>query len=89
MLVLGENARDTLTGFRGIVIGRTEYLHGCRQVLIQPRGLQENGQPEKAKWIDEPQVELAAPAGNALDGAPIATDAAVPGGPQEYEAPTP
>jgi len=54
---IGSMARDTITGFKGVVIGRSEYLHGCVHVCIQPKELDKDGQPKKSKWFDEPQLE--------------------------------
>ena len=53
---LGDVACDTITGFEGVVTGRTEWLNGCRRWLIQPRALHE-GKPIEPAWFDEDQVE--------------------------------
>jgi len=53
---LGQVVQDSITGFEGKVTGRTEYLYGCVQVLVQPQRLDEKGEVPKAVWIDEPQV---------------------------------
>lgn len=34
---IGEQAEDTITGFRGIVTARTDYLGGSGTLLLQPR----------------------------------------------------
>ncbi len=54
---LGDTARDTITGFQGVVIGETKWLHGCKRLVIQPRELKD-GKPIDAQSFDEPQVEL-------------------------------
>jgi len=41
---LGDVAKDSITGFEGVVTGRTEWLNGCCRWLIQPRSLHE-GKP--------------------------------------------
>lgn len=33
---LGDKARDTITGFEGICIVRSEYISGCTRVGLQP-----------------------------------------------------
>lgn len=52
---LGKPYRDIVTGFSGIVAGRCEYLTGCNQALIQPRGL-EGGKMIDSVWIDEQKL---------------------------------
>lgn len=54
---LGNKVRDTITGFAGILIGRTEWMYGCNRIGIQPEGLHE-GKPVDAEWFDEQRVEL-------------------------------
>lgn len=54
---LGETARDTISGFEGVVIADTKWLHGCRRLTLQPRALKD-GQPIAAATFDEPQLEL-------------------------------
>ena len=55
MVQLGSRVKDTLTGFKGIAIGRCEYLHGCAQILIKPEKLK-NLLPINGQWIDEQRV---------------------------------
>lgn len=54
---LGDEARDTITGFRGVVVADTKWLHGCRRLTLQPRTLHE-GKPVEPLSFDEPQLEL-------------------------------
>lgn len=56
-LKLGQKARDTISGFEGTVIGRTEWLYGCVRVVLQPHGLHD-GKPIEAQSFDEPQCEV-------------------------------
>lgn len=70
---LGDKCKDKITGFKGTCIGRTQWLHGCVRITIQPEALRD-GKPIEAHTFDEPQVELikAAPAKvAALTGGPI------------------
>ncbi len=55
MIPLGAVAKDTITGFEGVVTGRTEWLNGCVRLYLQPQELHE-GQPSKERTFDEPQV---------------------------------
>lgn len=55
---LGDEVRDRVTGYKGIVVCVAEWLNGCRRLLVQAEGLQESGQPIEAVYVDEPQLEL-------------------------------
>ena len=55
-LRLGCAAKDTVTGFTGIVINVTEWFNGCIRWGIQPRMLRE-GKPIDAQFFDDAQVE--------------------------------
>jgi hypothetical protein len=56
---LGEEAKDKITGFKGILTGYMKCLTGCDQYCIQPKceGVLADKLPE-ANWIDEGRVEL-------------------------------
>lgn len=56
---LGDIARDKVSGFEGVVIGITQWLHGCERLIIQPQKLHD-GKPIDALSFDLPQVELVA-----------------------------
>ena len=52
---IGDEAEDTVTGFKGIVVCKSEYLNGCFRLGIQPRELHE-GSTIDAHYFDEPQL---------------------------------
>ena len=54
---LGDKAKDKISGFKGIVTAKSEYLNGCTRILIESMGLQESGIPVEAQWFDDVQVE--------------------------------
>lgn len=54
---LGDEAKDSITGFSGIVIGDTTWLHGCRRLTVQPKTLKD-GKPLDPLSFDEPQLVL-------------------------------
>lgn len=56
MINLGDKVRDTISGFEGIAIGHSKFLHGCDTIGIKPQGLHD-GQPIAAHWFDINQVE--------------------------------
>jgi len=55
-ITLGCLAKDTISGFEGIVISKTEWLNGCVRIQIQPRTLHD-GKPIDAQVFDQQQVE--------------------------------
>ena len=57
MITLGNKARDRITGFEGIVVGKTVYINGCVSLLVRPR-VDKDGKFPDGQWIDEPHLEL-------------------------------
>ena len=55
---LGDRAKDTITGFSGVVISVHEYLNGCVRVGIQPEKLDKDGKIRESCVFDIEQVEL-------------------------------
>ena len=54
---LGDEVRDSVTGFRGIVVAYCNWLHGCARLTVQPRKLKD-GKPIEPITFDELQLEL-------------------------------
>jgi len=54
--MLGKKAKDKVTGFEGIVIGRCEYLTGCAQYGLAPPA--KDGEVKSAQWFDEGRIEV-------------------------------
>ena len=54
---LGDVVEDTLTDFKGTVVAKANYLHGCIQCEVQPREFKD-GHVIEAVWIDEPQLRI-------------------------------
>ena len=50
---LGAKVKDSLTGFEGIVMARTEYYTGCNTYGILSPKLTKNEVPAEWVWIDE------------------------------------
>lgn len=59
-IVLGCLAKDTVTGFTGIVNTKTEWLNGCVRYGLQPRELHE-GKLIESQCFDREQVEYVGP----------------------------
>lgn len=55
---LGDRVRDRVTGFEGIVVARTTWLHGCVRLTVQPSGLDKDGKIQTAEGFDELQIEI-------------------------------
>lgn len=53
---LGDAVKCKITGFRGIVIGRAEYLHGATQLSVLATTLSD-GKPMEPVWINEARLE--------------------------------
>lgn len=43
---LGETYEDCITGFTGVAVGYVQYLTGCNQALLVPRGIDLGKRPE-------------------------------------------
>jgi hypothetical protein len=80
--ILGNKVRDSITGFFGVAIGRTEWLYGCTRIGIEAPGLKPDGTLIGVEWFDEQRVEII------VDQAPAVspTSTAESGGP--HDAPT-
>ena len=52
---LGDKVKDTVSGFTGIVLGKTEFLNGCTRCGVQP-AVDKDGKLAAAEWFDEPQL---------------------------------
>lgn len=53
---MGILAKDVITGFKGTVIGRCEYISGCNQVLLAPY-CKDDGTKIDSEWFDEQRIE--------------------------------
>lgn len=54
---LGDKVKDPISGFEGVVVGRTDWLWGCVQLGVQPAALHE-GKPVERQWFDETALEV-------------------------------
>lgn len=53
--ILGYTYQDVITRFEGVAIGHVEYLTGCNQTLIVPRG-SDSTKREEAEWFDDQRL---------------------------------
>lgn len=79
---LGSRVKDKVTGFEGIAIGETRWLHGCLRYTVQPEGVDKDGNQKPTAAFDEPQlIVLAGPKKTKVHATPPAL-AARTGGPR-------
>jgi hypothetical protein len=75
MIELGKEGRDKVTGFQGIITGRSQFLTGCDQYNLVPKV--QDGKLEPVQWFDEGRIEIVGPG---ITAASVAGPK--PGGPQ-------
>ena len=56
MIKLGQKAKDKVTGFEGIIVGKAEYLFGCNQFGLAPEA--KDGKVNDTHWFDEGRIEV-------------------------------
>ena len=81
---LGATVEDRISGFRGVVTGRAEYISGCRQYCVVPPA--KDGELKGVLWFDEDRLETV-DAPKVVLARPAAVEPP-PGGPQACPAPT-
>lgn len=55
-LAMGDKVRDTITGFKGTIVARCQYINGCDQCLVKP-SVGEDGKMPVGEWIDDQQLK--------------------------------
>ena len=75
MITLGDLVKDSVTGFTGIVVARTEWLHGCVRMSVQPQKLVD-GKIVDTATFDVPQLIL-------LKSASVKNGSSKNGGPRD------
>lgn len=53
---LGDSVKDKITGFKGIVVGRAEYLTGCVQFAVLPQRVKKDGTIPEWEWLDSKRL---------------------------------
>jgi hypothetical protein len=57
---LGATVRDQVSGFKGVVTGRAQYLTGEAQYCVQPSATIDGGSIVDGRWYDEGRLEQVA-----------------------------
>lgn len=58
MVNLGDKVKDNVTGYTGIAIARTTWLHGCDRITVQPDSLDKDGKVQDGFTFDEKQLTV-------------------------------
>ena len=53
---MGDEVKDTLSGYQGIAAGFMRYLTGCDQILINPVGVDKEGKLRESHYFDVERV---------------------------------
>lgn len=53
---LGMIATHKISGFKGVVTGRAEYLTGCVRYQLTPEGIDKDGKPLESYWFDDTSI---------------------------------
>ena len=75
MIELGQEAKDKVTGFIGIITARYQYITGCDQYCLVPKEVK--GELKDAHSFDEGRIEIIGPGIN-----PKKVTGRIKGGPQ-------
>lgn len=51
-------AKDKVSGFQGVIIGRNAHLFGCAQYGLAPQELSSDGSPRQTEFFDEARIEI-------------------------------
>ena len=60
-LDLGSEVECRITGFKGIIISRTQWLHNCSTYQVKPQKLNKEGETLISETFDEPQLKAITP----------------------------
>ena len=55
---LGDKVKDEVSGIEGIVVGITQFIHGCLRVTIAPQAKKGEKEPPETFTADLPQCKL-------------------------------
>ena len=54
---MGKTGKDKITGFTGIITGRSEYINGCVHIMLEAKA--KPGMKPVHAWFDEDRIMLA------------------------------
>ena len=79
MVNLGDEVKDTVSGFKGIAVAYHTYLQGCDRISVQPSIDNESKLPE-SQAFDEPQLKVVKKGKVKRQATEVD-----PGGPEKYQ----
>ena len=56
MIKLGLKAKDKITGFKGIITARVQYITGCDQYCLVPKA--SGGEIKDGQYFDESRLDI-------------------------------
>lgn len=54
---LGNEVKDVITDFTGIVVAKCKYLFGCAQIGISPK-INKDGLRKETEWFDKGRIKF-------------------------------
>jgi len=54
---LGDNVKDSVSGFEGVIVSEHTYLHGCVRMTLQPK-VDKDGKLPSTGTFDLPQLKI-------------------------------
>ena len=57
MIKLGNRVKDSITGYEGTVVGRTEWMYGYTRIGVQSQ-IPKDSKVLEPKWFDEQLLHL-------------------------------
>jgi hypothetical protein len=58
MIELGDRVKDQISGYVGITVAITDWIYGCRRLMVQGEALSSDGKPVDIQSFDEPQLTI-------------------------------
>lgn len=55
---LGDEVKDSVTGFIGVAVARTLWINGCTRWTVQPKGTNKDGKTFDSESFDQQQLVL-------------------------------
>lgn len=79
---MGEMGQDTITGFVGMVTGRSEYINGCVHLMLEAKA--KAGMKPVHAWFDEERCETHGALGRTRKRKVRSSKLSRPGGPMPH-----
>lgn len=55
--MMGKEVKDIVTGFSGVITGKSTWLFGCNQYCVSPK-ISEDGGIKAGEWFDEGRIQI-------------------------------